>query len=107
MVAAPVAEPGLQGKWASVAVVHGLELPRSMGDLPGPGIEPASSALAGGFFTSELPGKPPLSVFLILYLNIDVDIRSEMYLYEKNLELCCQYFKLGVNIGQILLQLAI
>ena len=30
-------------------------------DLPDPGIEPmslASSALAGGFFTTELPGKP-------------------------------------------------
>ena len=31
------------------------------GDLPDPGIEPASSessALAGGFFTTEPPGKP-------------------------------------------------
>ena len=31
-------------------------------DLPDPGIEPASpvaSALAGGFFTTEPPGKPP------------------------------------------------
>ena len=28
------------------------------GDLPNPGIEPASSALAGGFFTTELAGKP-------------------------------------------------
>ena len=27
-------------------------------DLPEPGIEPLSSALAGGFFTSEPPGKP-------------------------------------------------
>ena len=27
-------------------------------DSPGPGIEPMSPALAGGFFTSELPGKP-------------------------------------------------
>ena len=26
-------------------------------DLPDPGIEPASPALAGGFFTTELPGK--------------------------------------------------
>ena len=29
----------------------------SPGDLPHPGIEPASSALAGGFFTTESPGK--------------------------------------------------
>ena len=28
------------------------------GDLPNPGIEPASPALAGGLFTSELAGKP-------------------------------------------------
>ena len=27
------------------------------GDLPNPGIEPVSPALAGGFFTIELPGK--------------------------------------------------
>ena len=28
------------------------------GDLPDPGIEPVSPALAGGFFTTETPGKP-------------------------------------------------
>ena len=28
------------------------------GDLPDPGIEPVSPALAGGFFTTEPPGKP-------------------------------------------------
>ena len=27
--------------------------------LPDPGIEPVSPALAGGFFTTEPPGKPP------------------------------------------------
>ena len=30
----------------------------SPGDLPDPGIEPTSPALACGFFTSEPPGKP-------------------------------------------------
>ena len=34
----------------------GLPFP-SPGDLPNPGIEPASPALAGGFFTTEPPGK--------------------------------------------------
>ena len=29
-----------------------------MRDLPGPGIEPMSPALAGRFFTTEPPGKP-------------------------------------------------
>ena len=39
-------------------------LPRpSPGDLPDPGIKPASPALAGGFFTAKPPGKPILNVF--------------------------------------------
>ena len=29
-----------------------------MWDLPGSGIEPMTAALAGGFFTTEPPGKP-------------------------------------------------
>ena len=35
-------------------------------DLPNPGIKPGSPALAGGFFTTELPGNPLLSVDIIL-----------------------------------------
>ena len=35
----------------------GLPFP-NQGDLPDPGIEPASPALAGRFFTTEPPGKP-------------------------------------------------
>ena len=31
-------------------------------DLPNPGIEPGSPALAGGFFTTEPPGKPLSSI---------------------------------------------
>ena len=34
------------------------EVPRGMRDLPRPGIELVSPALAGRFFTIELPGKP-------------------------------------------------
>ena len=33
----------------------------SSGDLPDPGIEPVSPALAGRFFTTEPPGKPPVA----------------------------------------------
>ena len=36
----------------------GLPFP-SPGDLPDPGIQHASPALAGGFFTTEPHGKPP------------------------------------------------
>ena len=35
----------------------GLPFP-SPGDLPNPGLEPASPALAGRLFTTEPPGKP-------------------------------------------------
>ena len=35
----------------------GLSLP-APGDLPSPGMEPMSPALAGRFFTTETPGKP-------------------------------------------------
>ena len=33
----------------------------SSGDLPDPGIEPVSPALADGFFTTEPPGKPTVA----------------------------------------------
>ena len=45
------------------------ELPfPSPGDLPDPGIEAASAALAGGFFTAEPSGKPLRLVLAILSL---------------------------------------
>ena len=40
----------------------------SPGDLPYPGTEPASLALAGGFFPSEPPGKPLSTSTLITAL---------------------------------------
>ena len=49
----------------------GLPLP-SPGDLPNPGIEPMSPALAGGFFTTEPPGKP--------FILIKVKAKSHMWL---------------------------
>ena len=45
------------GAWA----VHRVSLvARGTWDLPGPGIEPASPALEGGFFITGPPGKSPL-----------------------------------------------
>ena len=44
---------------------NGLPFP-SLGDLPDPGTEPASPALAGGFFTTESPGKLPVSDINVL-----------------------------------------
>ena len=70
-------EHGLQSTQASVVVRYGLNscssealehrlgscgtqvlFPHAMWDLPGLGIKPVSPALAGGFFTTKLPGKP-------------------------------------------------
>ena len=48
----------------------GLPFP-SPGDLPNPGIEPASPALAGGFFTTEPPGKPRLKSLLWVFFTDD------------------------------------
>ena len=45
----------------------GLLFP-SPGDLPDPGIEPASPALAGGFFTAQAPGKPfPMNTYCLFW----------------------------------------
>ena len=43
-------------KFSSQEYWSGLPFP-SPGDLPDPGIEPASPAFAGRFFTTEPPGK--------------------------------------------------
>ena len=46
----------------------GLPFP-SPGNLPDPGIEPVSSALAGRFFTAEPLGSP-----YIVYSNLSIDL---------------------------------
>ena len=59
------------GARASVVVARGLgscgtrgQLPSGMWDLPRPGLEPMSPALAGGFLSTVPPGKPnPLLLF--------------------------------------------
>ena len=39
-----------------------------MWDLPGPGLEPVSPALAGGFLTAAPPGKP--GIFLTYFVHV-------------------------------------
>ena len=50
-------EHRLDGCGTQAYLLHG------MWDLPGSGIKPMSCALAGGFFTTEPPGKPSFFVF--------------------------------------------
>ena len=49
------------GSWA--------QLLRGMWDLPRPGLEPMSPALAGRFSTTEPPGKPQAWIFGILNIQ--------------------------------------
>ena len=42
-------------------MAHGLSCSAARGNLPGPGLEPVSPALAGGFLTTVPPGKPESS----------------------------------------------
>ena len=46
---------------------NGLPFP-PLGDLPDPGIEPESPALAGGFFTTSATGKAHIYLYLFLLL---------------------------------------
>ena len=61
-------------------------------DLSDPGIEPVSPALAGGFFSAELPGKPPcthltchvivLSIFTcIIHLILIITLGTYFFFY--------------------------
>ena len=75
-VASLVAEHGLQAHGLSSCGSQALECRLSscgaraqllcgMWDLPRPGLEPVSPALAGGFLTTAPPGKSPWKIFLL------------------------------------------
>ena len=56
-----------------------------MWDLPGPGLEPVSPALAGGFLTTAPPGKPhKLFVFLVGSIR-SVSYGKTGFTYEKEI----------------------
>ena len=58
VAASPVAEHRLQTRRLSNCGSR-AQLLRGMWDLPRPGLEPVSPALAGGFLTTAPPGKSP------------------------------------------------
>ena len=64
-------------KWVAIA---------SSRDLPDPGIKPMSPALAGGFFTTEPPGKPTVTYFTLKYL-LFWKIHHRFHLYFIKLEI--------------------
>ena len=48
-----------------------------MWDLPGPGLEPVSPALAGGFLTTAPPGKPLHGVLKTIFIYVYGDEHIE------------------------------
>ena len=62
----------------------------SLGDLPNPGIKPMSPTLAGGFFTTESPGKPPSN-----YTQIKINLKklSGHFEYAHFEIFICEFFK--------------
>ena len=65
IVASLVAEHRLQTRRLSNCGSWARPL-RGMWDLPGPGLEPMSPALAGGFLTTAPPGNPKTSVLWVV-----------------------------------------
>ena len=63
IAAPPVAGHRLQTRRLSSCGSR-AQLLRGMWDLPRPGLEPVSPALAGRFSTTVPPGKPPVIVFI-------------------------------------------
>ena len=66
IVASLVAEHRLQTRRLSSCGTR-AQLLRGMWDLPRPGLEPVSPALAGRFSTTAPPGKPPNQEFLTAF----------------------------------------
>ena len=78
----------------------GLPFP-SPGDLPDPGTEPRSPALAGGFFTTEPPGKPckigmgvQILRCMMFYLTKDTEhLINILKITEKRIEIIKELYK--------------
>ena len=68
IAASPVAGHRLQTRRLSSCGSR-AQLLRSMWDLPRPGLEPVSPALAGRFLTTAPPGKPVMRTFKIYSLS--------------------------------------
>ena len=52
------------------------QLLRGMWDLPRPGLEPVSPALAGGFSTAAPPGKPHSSFLILALMTINFPLST-------------------------------
>ena len=78
VAASPVAEHRLQTRSLSNCGSRAQPF-RGMWDLPGPGHEPMSPALASGLSTTAPPGKPEISIIF----NVIFQIRNQGYTASK------------------------
>ena len=63
-----------------------------MWDLPRPGLEPVSPALAGGFSTTAPPGKPSLAVLLLSFWDPDDTIIRSSVVATQVTEILLMFF---------------
>ena len=61
-----------------------------MWDLPRPGLEPVSPALAGGFLTTVLPGKPDITNIFINF-NVKLLVPRDIEIYFLYVDLVSAY----------------
>ena len=61
------------------------QLLRGMWDPPRPGLEPVSSALAGGFSTTAPPGKPPRNFKWLSSPTLQTSGREDILIQQANL----------------------
>ena len=91
---------------ASLVAEHRLQMHRlsscgsraqllcGMWDLPRPGLEPVSPALAGRLSTTAPPGKPLIAPFYVLYLNLDVsDIELNLSAINRKLHFISTFYQ--------------
>ena len=67
------------------------QLPCGMWDLPRPGLEPVSPALAGGFSTTAPPGKPLHCFLFVLKLNTCIPFRQQCKECYYSVSLCMSF----------------
>ena len=91
IAASLVAEHRLQSRRLSSCGTRSLLL-RGMWDLPGPGIEPVSPALAGRFSTTAPPGKSGASFFFFFFFNNFSKIYFYLFMAVLGLHFCARAF---------------
>ena len=83
------------------------QLLRGMWDLPRPGLEPVSPALAGRFSTTAPPGKPPKLFFTLFQLYLNIYWGGIKMAEQKVVEFACphKYIKNTSTNGTILINI--